>query len=100
MCRSRSKHILPSRHEGHSDEVAGDSVRGEPSQARTHAYAELHPRELQQQNKNTEDLDIVRNLRAYGNAIIDALPAGRCRETQLIEPPVHRTIVQLSRGDE
>ena len=60
---------MPSRHEEHSDEVASDSAKGEPSHAQVRDLRKLHPRELQQQNKNTEDLDIVRNLRAYGNAI-------------------------------
>ena len=68
---------MPSRHEEHSDEVAGDSAEGEPSRTHTHAYAELHPRELQQQNNNTEDLDIVLNLSTYGNAIVNTLLAGR-----------------------
>ena len=43
-------------------------------------YAKLHPHELRQQNKNTDNQDIVHNLRAHGNAIVNGSRARVCVE--------------------
>ena len=84
---------MPSFIDEHSDEVVASSAKAGHCDAHAH-LRQLHPHELQQQKRNTDDQDIVHTLRAYGIANLQSF-TDECvrRETQLIELPVHRTIV-------
>ena len=66
---------MPSFIDEHSDEVVASSARAGHCDAHAH-LRQLHPHELQQQNRNTDDQDIVHTLRAIGIAKTQFITAG------------------------